>query len=239
MQDDGRSGRKVFRAMTGSAYALAFLVGLLSAMHCIGMCGGISGALSYSLPPETRNDPKRLGLFVLAFNLGRIASYAAAGAVSGGFGAALLGWGAAPVIFEGVRWLAAGVMIGIGLYIGGWFPRFATIERLGMPLWRRLEPLGRGLLPVTTLPRSVLFGMVWGWLPCGLVYSMLLSTPAQGGVLSGALYMALFGAGTLPILALGGVFAGRLYRLGQDRRFQASAGIGVILLGFLTLNVNG
>nr|WP_093191766.1 sulfite exporter TauE/SafE family protein [Thiocapsa sp. KS1] len=225
--------------MTGSAYALAFLVGLLSAMHCIGMCGGISGALSYSLPPETRNDPKRLGLFVLAFNLGRIASYAAAGAVSGGFGAALLVWGAAPVIFEGVRWLAAGVMIGIGLYIGGWFPRFATIERLGMPLWRRLEPLGRGLLPVTTLPHSVLFGMVWGWLPCGLVYSMLLSTPAQGGVLSGALYMALFGAGTLPILALGGVFAGRLYRLGQDRRFQASAGIGVILLGFLTLNVNG
>lgn len=239
MRDDGRSGRQMFGAMTGAAYALAFVVGLLSAMHCIGMCGGISGALSYSLPPETRNDPKRLGLFVLAFNLGRIASYAAAGAVSGGFGAALLGWGAAPEIFEGVRWLAAGVMIGIGLYIGGWFPRFATIERLGMPLWRRLEPLGRGLLPVRTLPRSVVFGMVWGWLPCGLVYSMLLSTPAQGGVLAGALYMALFGAGTLPVLALGGVFAGRLYRLGQDRRFQAGAGIGVVLLGLLTLSVNG
>ncbi|EGV18612.1 sulfite exporter TauE/SafE family protein [Thiocapsa marina] len=222
--------------MTGSAYALAFVVGLLSAMHCIGMCGGISGALSYSLPLETRNDRQRLGLFVLAFNLGRIASYAAAGAVSGAFGAVLLGSGASPWIFEGVRWLAAGIMIGIGLYIGGWFPRFATIERLGMPLWRRLEPLGRRLLPVTTLPRSVLFGMVWGWLPCGLVYSMLLSTPAQGGVLAGALYMALFGAGTLPILLLGGVFAGQLFRLGQDRRFQAMAGIGVILLGLLTLS---
>lgn len=221
--------------MTGSAYALAFVVGLLSAMHCIGMCGGISGALSYSLPPETRNDRKRLGLFVLAFNLGRIASYAAAGAVWGGFGAALLGSGASPWFFEGVRWLAAGIMIGIGLYIGGWFPRFATIERVGVPLWRRLEPLGRRLLPVTTLPRSVLFGMVWGWLPCGLVYSMLLSTPAQGGVLAGALYMALFGAGTLPVLALGGVFAGQLFRLGQDRRFQAIAGLGVILLGLLTL----
>ncbi|MFB1489425.1 MULTISPECIES: sulfite exporter TauE/SafE family protein [unclassified Thiocapsa] len=225
--------------MTGSAYALAFVVGLLSAMHCIGMCGGISGALSYSLPAQTRNDRGRLGLFVLAFNLGRIASYAAAGAVSGAFGAALLGSGAPAWLFECVRWLAAAIMIGIGLYIGGWFPRFARIERLGLPLWRRLEPLGRRLLPVTTLPRSVLFGIVWGWLPCGLVYSMLLSTPAQGGVLAGALYMALFGAGTLPILVLGGLFAGQLFRLGQDRRFQAMAGIGVILLGLLTFIVNG
>jgi uncharacterized protein len=223
--------------MTGSAYALAFVVGLLSAMHCIGMCGGITGALSYSLPPETRGDRKRLGLFVLAFNLGRIASYAVAGALSGGLGAALLGSDASPWIFEGVRWLAAGIMIGIGFHIGGWFPRFAAIERLGMPLWRRLEPLGRRLLPVTTLPRSVLFGMVWGWLPCGLVYSMLLSAPAQGGVLAGALYMTLFGAGTLPILALGGLFAGHLFRLGQDRRFQAMAGIGIILLGVSTLSV--
>jgi sulfite exporter TauE/SafE len=222
--------------MTSPAYLLAFVVGLLSAMHCIGMCGGVAGALSYSLPPETRNDPGRLGIFVLVFNLSRIGSYALAGAVWGGFGGGLMALGAHAWLFEGVRVLAAGIMVCIGLYIGGWFPRFAMIEGLGRPLWRRLEPIGRRLLPVRTLPRAALFGMIWGWLPCGLVYSMLLSTPAQGGVLAGALYMGLFGAGTLPILAAGGLFAGRLYRLGQDRRFQVVAGIGVMALGLLTLN---
>jgi uncharacterized protein len=218
------------------AYLLAFVVGLLSAMHCIGMCGGVAGALSYSLSPETRNVPRRLGVFVLVFSLGRIGSYALAGALWGAFGAALLAPGLPPSIFEGVRVLAAGIMVGIGLYIGGWFPRFDRIERLGVPLWRHLEPLGRRLLPVRTLPRAALFGMIWGWLPCGLVYSMLLSTPAQGGMLTGALYMAFFGAGTLPILALGGLFAGRLYRLGQDRRFRAAAGIGIVALGLSTLH---
>lgn len=217
------------------AYLLAFAVGLISALHCIGMCGGVAGALSYALPPQTRHNQGRLGVFVLAFNLGRIASYAFAGALSGAFGAALLGATAHPWLFETIRLLAALVLIGIGLYMAGWFPRFALIEQMGAPLWRRLEPLGRRLLPVRTLPRAALFGMIWGWIPCGLVYSMLLSTPAQGSALAGALYMAMFGAGTLPVLAAAGLFAGRLYRLGQDRRFKAFAGLGVIFLGLLTL----
>jgi uncharacterized protein len=222
-----------------TTYALAFVVGLLSAMHCIGMCGGIAGAMSYALPAETRDRPGRLGVFVLAYNLGRIGSYALAGAVWGTFGAALLGLSGWPWLYEGMRWLAAAILVGIGLYIGGWFPRFVMVERLGMPLWRRLEPIGRRLLPVTTLPGAVLFGMIWGWLPCGLVYSMLISTPALGGACAGAFYMALFGAGTLPVLLAGGLFAGRLYRLGQDRRFQTIAGVGVISLGLWTLNFNG
>lgn len=217
------------------AYLLAFSVGLISALHCIGMCGGVAGALSYALPAQTRHDHRRLGVFVLAFNLGRIASYAAAGALSGAFGAALLGSTSHPWLFEAMRLLAALVLIGIGLYMAGWFPRFALIEQMGAPLWRRLEPLGRRLLPVRTLPRAALFGMIWGWIPCGLVYSMLISTPAQGSALAGALYMAMFGAGTLPVVAAAGLFAGRLYRLGQDRRFKALAGLGVILLGLLTL----
>ncbi|MCG6896410.1 MAG: sulfite exporter TauE/SafE family protein [Thiocapsa sp.] len=221
------------------AYSLAFVVGLLSAMHCIGMCGGIAGALSYSLPAEMRNRPRQLGIFVLAFNLGRIGSYALAGGVTGALGGALFELSGHSLPFEAMRWLAAAVLVGIGLYIGGWFPRFVLIERLGAPFWRRLEPVGRRLLPVTTLPRAALFGMIWGWLPCGLVYSMLLSSPAQGGAWAGAIYMALFGAGTLPVLVAGGVFAGRLYRLGQDRRFQVAAGIAVMLLGLLTLNTHG
>jgi len=222
-----------------TAYVAAFVVGLLSALHCIGMCGGILGALSFSLPTEVRTQPSRLVGFLLAINLGRIASYSVAGALFGWLGGALLASEARAWLFDVLRVLAALVMVGIGLYIGGWFPRFAAMERLGEPLWRLLEPIGRRLLPVRTPLQAILYGAVWGWLPCGLVYSMLIGSPAQAGALSGALYMALFGAGTLPVLLTGGLLAGRLYRLGQDRRFQAAAGLLVIVLGLSTLHFQG
>ncbi|MGE5154106.1 MAG: sulfite exporter TauE/SafE family protein [Bdellovibrio bacteriovorus] len=222
-----------------TAYLTAFVIGLLSALHCIGMCGGILGALSFSLPADIRAQPRRLLGFLFAINLGRIASYAAAGALFGWLGGALLAGEARVWLYDVLRVLAALVMVGIGLYIGGWFPRFAAVERLGEPLWRLLEPIGRRLLPVHTPVQAILYGAVWGWLPCGLVYSMLIGSPAQAGAAGGALYMALFGAGTLPVLLTGGLLAGRLYRLGQDRRFQAVAGLLVIVLGLSTLHFQG
>ena len=220
-----------------TAYLLAFVVGLLSALHCVGMCGGILGALSFSLPPGIRADARRLTAHLVAINLGRIASYAAAGALFGWLGGALLADQARVWLYDLLRVLAALVMVGIGLYIGGWFPRFAAVERLGEPLWRLLEPLGRRLLPIQTLAQAILYGAVWGWLPCGLVYTMLIGSPAQASAVAGALYMGLFGAGTLPVLVVGGLLAGRLYRLGQDRRFQAAAGVLVIALGLSTLHL--
>jgi hypothetical protein len=222
-----------------TAYVAAFVIGLLSALHCIGMCGGILGALSFSLPAEIRAQPRRLLGYLLAINLGRIASYAAAGALFGWLGGALLAGETRVWLYDALRVLAALVMVGIGLYIGGWFPRFAAVERLGAPLWRLLEPFGRRLLPVYTPVQAVLYGAVWGWLPCGLVYSMLIGSPARAGAAGGALYMALFGAGTLPVLLTGGLLAGRLYRLGQDRRFQVVAGLLVIVLGLSTLHFQG
>jgi len=222
-----------------TAFLLAFVVGILSALHCVGMCGGIIGALSFSLPVQTRAHRERLLAFLLAYNLGRIASYAAAGALFGWLGGALLADDARAWMYDALRVLAALVMVGIGLYIGGWFPRFAALERLGMPLWRLIEPIGRHLLPVRTLTQAMLYGAVWGWLPCGLVYSMLIGSPAQAGAVAGALYMALFGAGTLPVMLAGGLLAGRLYRLGQDRRFQAASGLVVIVLGLSTLHFQG
>ncbi|MFZ0789367.1 MAG: sulfite exporter TauE/SafE family protein [Chromatiaceae bacterium] len=222
-----------------TAFLLAFVVGILSALHCVGMCGGIVGALSFSLPAQTRTHRERLLAFLLAYNLGRIASYAAAGALFGWLGGALLADEARAWMYDALRVLAALVMVGIGLYIGGWFPRFAALERLGMPLWRLIEPIGRHLLPVRTLTQAMLYGAVWGWLPCGLVYSMLIGSPAQAGAVAGALYMALFGAGTLPVMLAGGLLAGRLYRLGQDRRFQAASGLVVIVLGLSTLHFQG
>ena len=220
-------------------FLLAFLVGLLSALHCLGMCGGIVGALTFSLPIETRRDWPRLVLFLLSYNAGRVASYALAGAAFGWLGQAVMATGPAAWPHRVLQWLAALVMVGIGLYIAGWFPRFAQVERIGEPLWRRLEPAGRRLLPVATLPRALIYGAVWGWLPCGLVYTMLLATPAQGGPAAGALYMALFGLGTLPAMLAVGLLAGRLHAWARNRKVQMAAGLSVIALGLFTLVFQG
>ncbi|MBK1720705.1 sulfite exporter TauE/SafE family protein [Thiocystis violacea] len=220
-------------------YPLAFLVGLLSALHCIGMCGGIAGAIGYSLPRKVRDRPSRYVIYQLLFNLGRIGSYAAAGALFGWLGAGLMRHAALGWLEHLMRLLAATVLVGIGLYIGGWLPGFAVIERIGIPLWRWLEPVRQHLLPVDSPGAALLIGVVWGWIPCGLVYSMLIGAPVQGGALGGALYMALFGLGSLPAMLATGLLAGRLNALGRDRRLQSVAGITLIGLALFTLYYQG
>jgi len=207
----------------------AILIGLFSAVHCLGMCGGIMGALTFSLPREVRERPARLTTYLLAYNLGRIASYAAAGAAVGALGGGLYG-----ILPENghlfLQAMAAALMIGIGLYLAGWFPRFASIERLGLPLWRRLEPLGRRFLPVSHPALALIYGGIWGWLPCGLVYSALLLSATAGGAVTGALFMTAFGVGTLPAVAGAGILTRQLHRLTRVPRVRQAAGLLLILL---------
>ncbi len=187
------------------------------------MCGGIVGALTFSLPIETRRDWPRLVLFLLAYNVGRVASYALAGAAFGWLGQAVMATGHAAWPHRVLQWLAALVMVGIGLYIAGLVPALrASRAYRRATVAMRLEPMGRRLLPVATLPRALIYGAVWGWLPCGLVYTMLIATPAQGGPAAGALYMALFGLGTLPAMLAVGLLAGRLHAWARNRRVQVS-----------------
>jgi len=214
---------------------LAFTVGLFSTLHCIGMCGGIMGALSFGLPPEVRRNTTRFTLFLLAYNSGRVASYAVAGALLGVLGSALLDALGPGQGHRWLQWFAALFMVLIGMHIAGWLPRLAQVERVGAPLWRWLEPLGRRLMPVQSIPTALLYGAVWGWLPCGLVYTMLLSTAAKVGPLSGALYMTAFGLGTLPSVLATGLLAGRLYRFAENAYLKVLVGVFIIGIGLLTL----
>ena len=209
----------------------AMLVGFLGGTHCVGMCGGIVGALTFGLPGEARQGWRGLWPFLAAYNSARLLAYTAAGALMGGVG--LLGASLMPMHQAqlGLQALAGVFMIALGLYIAGWWQGLARVERLGGHLWRRIEPLGRRLMPVRTPRQAFLLGFLWGWLPCGLVYSVLIMAMASGQALTGALVMLAFGLGTLPNLLGIALLAGAVARLVERLWVRRLAGLLVIGFG--------
>ncbi len=206
----------------------AMILGLLGGGHCIGMCGGLMGALTLAIPPEQRARRFRL---LLAYNLGRILSYTAAGLLIGLAGWAVASGPAAMVL----RVIAALLLIAMGLYLAGWWSGLTRIEALGRGLWRHIQPVAGKLLPVSSLPRALLLGALWGWLPCGLVYSTLLWAASQGSASESALLMLAFGLGTWPVLLATGLAAERLTALLRKRGIRIAGGVLVILFGIWTL----
>lgn len=213
-----------------STYLVALLMGIFSSMHCIGMCGSIIGTLTLSLKPEIREKKSKLYPYVLTYNLGRITSYTIAGILIGAIEFILtrpLGEGHGHRVLQ---ILSALIMAGAGFYIAGWFPQFAYIEKSGSWIWKKLEPLGRKLIPVQTLTQGYLFGMVWGWIPCGLVYSTLALAATTGDVVKSTLTMLFFGLGTLPAVMGLGIMASSLARLAKMERFRQAVGVMFIIL---------
>lgn len=211
----------------------AFFVGLFSTLHCVGMCGGIIGALTFSLPEHIRNNRIRLIPYVSAYNFGRITSYVVAGALIGGLGDQISAL--APQYGHFVLQLFASVlMLGIGLYLAGWFPAFTKIEQLGKPIWNKLEPISQKLIPVKSPSHAYLFGLVWGWLPCGLVYTALIWSGTAGTAQDGALLMLAFGAGTLPTVMIAGILTGWFVRLSRSDYIRPIVGLTVISMALVT-----
>ena len=216
-----------------TSYLVALVMGLFSALHCLSMCGSIIGTLTLSLRKEIRDNKALLVPFVLSYNLGRITSYTVAGFIAGLLHNMLmlpLGEGQGHRILQIVSAL---IMAGAGLHIAGWFPRFAYIEKGGAVIWSKLEPYGRRLIPVQTLPQAFGFGMIWGWLPCGLVYAAVTLAATAGNEWRGALTMLAFGVGTLPAVVSIGVMTSLMVRLSSMKKFRQLAGISLILLALL------
>lgn len=216
-----------------SSYLVAFVMGLFSSMHCIGMCGSIIGTLTLSLSPDIRNKKTLLFPYVLNYNLGRITSYTIAGGLVGIIGVLMIMPFGEIHGHRILQLLSALVMMSAGLYIAGWFPRFAYIEKMGVRFWKKIEPFGRKLIPVKTHTQAYLFGMVWGWLPCGLVYSALTLSATAGDVAKSALLMLAFGAGTLPAVMGVGIMTNILTRLSRTQRFKQLIGLFMIVLALL------
>lgn len=206
----------------------ALILGLLGGGHCLGMCGGLMGALTLAIPREQRSRRLRL---LAAYNLGRIFSYACAGLLIG-----LLGW--AVINSPGamlLRVVAALLLISMGLYLAGWWSGLTRIEGLGRWLWRFIQPIASRLLPVSSTPRALFLGALWGWLPCGLVYSTLLWAASQGNAWYSGLLMLAFGVGTWPVLLATGLAAERTHALLRRRSVRVAGGLLVIVFGLWTL----
>ena len=208
--------------MPDSGYLALFLVGLLGGTHCVGMCGGIVGALSMGAPARWSMH--------LAYNGGRILSYSAAGAIAGALGAASMGLeGQVPARL--ILYFVANLMlVALGLYLLGVTRALAFTERAGQTLWRHLQPLTRRFLPARSIAQAFPLGLLWGWLPCGLVYSALASSLTAGSAGRGGLMMLAFGLGTLPNLLLAGIVLARLNEF--VRRPVVRTLSGLLVLGF-------
>jgi len=208
-------------------YALAaLLVGLAGGVHCAGMCGGIVAALSFG-----RGGPDAPFTHLLAYNAGRVASYSAAGAIAGLIGHSGLSLKGTAVVHEALFGFASVALLLTGLYLSGYAPILRRAEAAGTLLWRRIEPWSRPLIPVTSVPRALGLGALWGWLPCGMVYGALLLALGAGSVWGGAVTMFAFGLGTLPnLLGLGlAVRSGK--RRGANPKLRLAAGLLVAALG--------
>ncbi len=225
-----------------------FLIGIAGSVHCVGMCGGIVTAFSASAPQRrfpvavvvehaslqapTASD---IVTHTIAYNAGRISSYAIAGALAGGMAGGVRTLSNVSILQTGGYWLANLMLIALGLYLMNAWRGVARLEAIGNIVWRRVQPLTRYLLPMDSPHKAILLGGLWGWLPCGMVYSVLLTAMLSGSAASGAAVMLAFGLGTLPMLFTLGMFGAHLKNWVQRRAIRITGGLLVIAFGVLGL----
>ncbi len=221
--------------MSDYSFISAFIVGLAGSLHCVGMCGGIAGALRAAVPG---GQPPLT--YIFSYNLGRITSYAIAGAVTG-----VLGQVARASVSHGLmifQLLSAVMLIAMGLYLAQWWRGLARLEKLGNGLWQRIRPWSKRFIPFKSPLSAFPYGFIWGWLPCGLVYSTLTWALVSGDGLYGAATMAAFGLGTFPALIAVSLGAGWLLKLLQHPKTKSLVAICLIIyaifLIYRTLNGN-
>ena len=218
-----------------------FLIGLLGGVHCVGMCGGIVGAFAVaaprrSIPIQPDGVPNHASTIVdtaprvLAFNVGRIGSYMVAGMLAGFVGSvpAMINLASVQTF---AYWLANLMLVALGLTLMNIWHGLSRLEVVGQVLWRQLQPLIRKLLPVQRTSQAIALGGLWGWVPCGMVYSVLLTALMSGSAIRGALVMLAFGLGTLPLLFTMGLAGASIQPLLQRPSVRRVAGLVVLSFG--------
>jgi len=208
----------------------AFLVGLLGGGHCVGMCGGIVGAVSMHLPQSKSKVP-----FLLSYNVGRILSYTFAGVIAGLVGASSFFLEHVLLIQHVLYGISSLMLIALGLYLADIWHGVTHLEGAGKGIWKTLQPYSKRYIPAQNIKQAFFLGSLWGWLPCGLVYSVLIAAIATGSAINGGLLMLAFGLGTLPTLLTMGMAAVRLKTVLQNIWVRRASGLLVLGFGLLGL----
>jgi len=205
-------------------FLTAWLLGLMGSVHCMGMCGGIVGALSV-------NGPKPV--LQLGYHMGRIFTYGLLGFVVGVVGL----WLSETHDSVGfvLRTISGVLLILMGLYLAGQTQTLVWIERAGSGIWQRLQPLSKGLIPTRSLKQAIPLGMIWGFLPCGLVYSTLSWALVAADPVKSAGLMMVFGLGNLPALFSFALLTQHLTKLKSKTWVKILSGTFVVGFGAWTI----
>lgn len=195
----------------------------------MGMCGGIASMLSI-----TSNNSSHRITTPLFYNLGRLLSYSLIGGLIGGTVSTLSNLTDINQALIWLRLIASLFMILLAFYIGRWWHGLLVIEKLGQRLWKVISPAGKSLLPLKSSVHALPFGFIWGWLPCGLVYSTLTWSAVSGSSVNGALIMLAFGLGTLPAMLLVGISASYLKKIQQSQLFRHVGALLILAYGLYT-----
>lgn len=213
----------------------ALLIGLLGSTHCIGMCGGIVSALTLGVAQPNQSVAK-LPLYLLAYNSGRVLSYCIAGAIAGALGETIFSLIDQRTAINIARLLSGVFLLALGVYLAGWTQSLAPLEKLGNALWIRIKPLSKRFIPIRTLTQAWFSGMLWGWLPCGLVYSALVWAMTSADAVQGALIMLVFGLATIPVMFLTGLTAVKFGHFVRNPWLKRTTGFILILMAVVHLS---
>jgi uncharacterized protein len=217
--------------------AVGFSLGLFSTLHCLGMCGGIVSALSCAVPKQVEQNPIKRNGYIMLYNLGRVLTYTLLGWLAGA-GGGLLFEHVDPDLWHKLAAVIAGLgLLFAGVYLGGWVPAVRRVDLAGRAAWRKIEPLGRRLLPIRSPIAALVVGIIWGWLPCGLVYYALVTAAALPEPALAAVFMAAFGLGTVPGMQTAGAIGGLLIRVSRNSKARNAAAIIIACIGLLTLSL--
>ncbi|MFT6791052.1 MAG: sulfite exporter TauE/SafE [Cellvibrionaceae bacterium] len=214
--------------MESLSYLVAFSLGLFGSAHCLGMCGGIIGALTLSVD---QSRPRERILILLGYNFGRVAGYVLIAVIF----YLLVSVPASYLSLSFMRVLAGLLLIAMGFYLADWWRGLQYLEKAGGLLWQKIQPFSQTLLPVRTVKQALLLGVLWGWLPCGLIYSALVYSSTADSVYQAALLMASFAAGTLPAVLFGSLFAENILNLVRKKSLRTLMAVFFIGFGVWTL----
>lgn len=201
----------------------AFIAGLSGSAHCFGMCGGMAGALGMHARQVARSGTHLVATAAL-YQTGRIGGYALLGALFGALGMALSMSLDLNRIADVMRVASGLLLILLGVRVLFRINALALIERWGARVWRHVQPLAGYAARGHAFARPLLLGLVWGWLPCAMVYSMLMLAATTGDALRGSAVMLAFGVGTLPSMLTSTLAAASVQRMLARRTSRIATG---------------